>query len=122
MKFYKISFLLILNNIFSETDSSKFSKSECHICPCSVKDDKIIKKEEENIKEKTVKDLDLDKNIPGDFIENNKDSVKKMFKMLSSDFLDNDIDEIVLLLCNIKKSSNHESLIPEYLWKKFIMI
>ena len=44
MKFYKISFLLILNNIFSETDSPKFSKSECHICPCSVKDDKIKKK------------------------------------------------------------------------------
>ena len=43
MKFYKISFFLFLNNIFSETDSSKFSKSECHICPCSTKDDKIIR-------------------------------------------------------------------------------
>jgi len=118
MKFYKISFLLFINNIFSETDSSKFSKSECHICPCSVKDGKI-KKKEEIIKEKTVKDIDLDKNIPGDFIKNNKERVSKMIKVFNKGF-NEDIDEILLLLYNINKTYEHKSVIKKYFWKKFI--
>lgn len=103
MKFYKISFFLFLNNIFSKNDSSKFGKSKCHICPCYIKDDKIIKKEEEIIKEKTVKDLDLDKNIPEIFIKNNKERVFKMIKVFNKDFKYEDIDEILLLIYNLGK-------------------
>ena len=118
MRFYKISFLLILNNIFSKTDSSKFGKSECHICPCSINDDKIIKKEEEVINEKTVKDLELDKNIPGDFIENNKERVFKMIKVFNKDFKYEDIDEILLLLYNLNE--NNCNVIMKYLYSKFV--
>ena len=103
MRFHKISFFLFLNNIFSKTDSSKFSKSECHICPCFIKDDKDIKKEEEIIKEKTVKDLDLDNNIPEIFIKNNKERVFKMIKVFNKDFKYDDIDEILLLIYNLGK-------------------
>ena len=117
MRFYKISFFLFLNNIYSETDSPKFSKSECHICPCSIKDDKF-KKEEENIKEKTVKDLDLDKNIPETFIKNNKDRVYKMIEVFNKDFKYEDIDEILLLLYNLDIKSKGKFKILEVLYNK----
>lgn len=124
MKFYKISFFLFLNNIFSKTDSSKFGKSECYICTCSIKDDKIIKKEEEIIKEKTVKDLDLDKNITETFIKNNKERVFKMIKVFNKDLKYEDIDEILILLYNLVSNDkfifNDKEIIIKHLYSKFV--
>ena len=124
MKFYKIRFLLNLNNIYSETNSSKFGKTECHICPCSIKDDKKIKKKEDIINEKTVNDLDLDKDIPETFIKNNKERVFKMIKVFNKDFKNEDIDEILLLLYNLGSNDkfifNDKEIIIKHLYSKFV--
>ena len=47
--------------------------------------------------------LNLDKNIPKKFIDDNKDRVYKMIKVFNNDFKYDDIDEILLLIYNLGK-------------------
>lgn len=54
-------------------------------------------------KELDIKDLNLDKNIPKKFIDDNKDRVYKMIKVFNNDFKYDDIDEILLLIYNLGK-------------------
>ena len=54
-------------------------------------------------KELDINDLNLDKNIPQNFVDNNKDRVYKMIKVFNNDFKYDDIDEILLLIYNLGK-------------------
>jgi hypothetical protein len=99
--FYFVVFNNFINfskNIKNNNKSSNISK----YCNCCKNDEKIIKKED-IINEKTINDLKLDKNIPKDFIKNNKERVFKMIKVFNKDFKNEDIDEILLLIYNLGK-------------------
>lgn len=74
----------------------------CEYCCCKYKEidsnsNRII------YKELDIKDLNLDKNIPEKFIDDNKDRVYKMIKVFNNDFKYDDIDEILLLIYNLGK-------------------
>ena len=102
--FYFVVFNNFINfskNIKNNNKSSNISK----YCNCCKNDEKIIKKED-IINEKTINDLKLDKNIPKDFIKNNKERVFKMIKVFNKDFKSEDIDEILLLIYNLGKYEN----------------
>ena len=74
----------------------------CEYCCCKYKEidsnsNRII------YKELDINDLKLDKNIPKEFIDNNKERVYKMIKVFNKDFKYEDIDEILLLIYNLGK-------------------
>ena len=117
--FFNFYFVVFNNfiNFSKNIDKNNDKSSNIHkYCNC-YNDDKIIKKEE-IINEKTVNDLDLDKDISRDFIENNRERVFKMIKVFNKDFKYEDIDEILLLLYNLNEDNC--KVIMKYLYSKFV--
>ena len=89
----------------------------CEYCCCKYKEidsnsNRII------YKELDINDLKLDKNIPKEFIDNNKERVYKMIKVFNKDFKYEDIDEILLLLYNLDIKSKGKFKILEVLYNK----
>lgn len=93
----------------------------CGCCGCNNKNIKGKKSQLINFsfkKDFTIDDLNLDKNIPKNFIDNNKDRVFKMIKVFKNNLNDQDINEILILLYNFDLVPEKSGKICWVLYKK----